>query len=87
MTNRFREFRYQVQQRDSAKLVAEYQADGMGHLADTEWRDRLKKSYPMKSASKEFNWCLSNMAKAGLRDFRLIDTKTGRVLDQQITGA
>lgn len=87
MINRFREFRYQVQQRDSAKLVAEYEADGMAHLADTEWCNRLKKSYPMKSASKEFNWCLTNMAGAGLRDFRLIDTKTGRVIDEQITGA
>ena len=87
MINRFREFRYQVQQRDSAKLVAEYEADGVAKYADTEWRNRLKKSYPMKSASKEFNWCLNNMACAGLRDFRLIDTKTGRVIYQQITGA
>lgn len=80
----YREYRYQVQERDSAKLVAEYDADGMSHMADTEWRNRLKKSYPMKSASKEFEYCLQNYGAARLRDFRLIDTKTGRVIDDHI---
>lgn len=82
----FQEHRYQVQQRDSAKAVAEYERDGVPQYAETEWSNRLKKSYPMKSASKEFNYCLSTMAAAGLRDYRLIDTKTGRVLDQYPTG-
>ena len=84
MSNNWRQFRYQVQERDSAKLVAEYEADGMGHLAETEWRNRLKKSYPMKSAAKEFEYCLRNYGAARLRDFRLIDTKTGRVIHDHI---
>jgi hypothetical protein len=80
----YRQYRFQVQQRDSAKLVAEYEADGMGHMADTEWTNRLKKSYPMKSASKEFEYCLQHFGAAHLRDFRLIDVRTGRVIDDHI---
>lgn len=80
MTNKWREYRYQVQQRDSAKLVAEYEADGVPEYAETEWSNRLKKPYPMKSAAKEYEYCVTHMAPAGLRDFRLIDTKTGRVI-------
>ena len=84
MNNQWRQFRYQVQERDSAKLVAEYEADGMGHLAETEWRNRLKKPYPMKSAANEFENCLRHYGAARLRDFRLIDTKTGRVVHDHI---
>jgi hypothetical protein len=86
ISNNWRQHRYQVQERDSEKLVAEYEADGMSHLAETEWRDRLKKSYPMKSASKEFEHCLREYGAAHLRDFRLIDTKTGRVIYSHISG-
>lgn len=85
ISNNWRQHRYQVQQRDSAKLVAEYNADGMAHFAETEWVNRLKKSYPMKSASKEFEYCLRHYGAARLRDFRLIDTKTGRVINDHIT--
>ena len=81
---KFREYRYQVQERDSARLVAEYQADGMSYMCETEWRNRLKKPYPMRSASREFEYCLRNYGAARLRDFRLIDTKTGRVIDTHI---
>ena len=78
----FREYRYQVQVRDCARLIAEYAADGVSEYANTEWTNRLKKSYPMKSAHKEFNYCIQNLGRS--QDIRIIDTKTGRVLDTHI---
>ncbi len=85
MSNKWREYRYQVQQRDSAKLVAEYAADGVPEYADTKWSDRLKKPYPMKSAAQEYEYCVVHMARDGSRDFRLIDTKTGYVVAHTAT--
>jgi hypothetical protein len=85
MPNKWREYRYQVQQRDSAKLIAEYAADGVPEYANAEWSDRLKKPYPMKSAAKEYEHCVTYLAPAGLRDFRLIDTKTGNVIARTAT--
>ena len=35
-------------------MIAEYKAEGISHCEGLEWQDRLKKSYPMKSASKEW---------------------------------
>ena len=78
MTN-FREHRFQVQYRWGEQMIAEYKAEGISHCEGLEWQDRLKKSYPMKSASKEFNYCLNNLGRSC--DLRLIDTKSGRVLD------
>ena len=78
MTN-FREYRFQVQFRWGERMIAEYKAEGIALYADGEWQNRLKKSYPIKSASKEFNYCLDNMGRSC--DLRLIDTKSGRVLD------
>ena len=75
----FREYRYQVQFRFGERMIAEYKSAGIDYRDDAEWKNRLKKSYPMKSASKEFNYCLNNMGRAC--DLRLIDTKSGRVLD------
>ena len=78
MTN-FREHRFQVQFRFGERMIAEYKAEGISDPADGEWKNRLKKSYPIKSASKEFNYCLDNMGRSC--DIRLIDTKSGRTLD------
>lgn len=74
----YREHRYQVQIRDGAPMIREYQSDGVGHYADTNWRNRLKKSYPMKSAKTEFRYCIKHLGRS--QDIRLIDTKTGRVI-------
>lgn len=79
MNNQWRQFRYQVQVRDCKRLIAEYEADGVPEYANREWRDRLKKPYPMKSASKELSYCIANLGRS--QDIRLIDTKTGREVD------
>jgi hypothetical protein len=84
MDNRWRQFRYQVQQRDSQAMIAEYQADGVPEYAQTEWVNRLKKSYPMKSAHRELEYCIREMGRS--QDLRLIDTKTMRVIHNH-TGA
>ena len=78
----FRQYRYQVQIRDCARMIAEYAADGVPEYADTEWKNRLKKSYPMKSALREFEYCIQNLGRS--QDIRIIDTKTGRVLQTHI---
>ena len=78
----FREHRYQVQVRDCASMVAEYEADGVPEYADTEWKNRLKKPYPMKSAHREFDYCIRTLGRS--QDIRLIDAKTGRVIDTHI---
>ena len=78
MTN-FRQHKFQVQVRDGERMVKEYEADGVAHYAQTEWQNRLKKSYPIKSASREFNYCLENMGRSC--DIRLINTESGKVLD------
>ena len=75
----FRQHKFQVQVRDGERMVKEYEADGVAHYAQTEWQNRLKKSYPIKSASREFNYCLENMGRSC--DIRLINTESGKVLD------
>ena len=78
MSNPWRQFKYQVQVRDAGRQLAEYAADGVPEYAQPEWRNRLKKSYPMKSASKELEYCITHFGR--LRDVRLINTKTGNVI-------
>ena len=85
MENRFRQFRFQVQQRDNAVMQAEYEKDGVAEYAQTEWQDVLKKAYPFKTACRHFDLQVADLGRA--QDVRLIDTKTGRVIDQHITEA
>ena len=70
---------WQVQRRDSAATKADYDRDGMGHLADTEWSNVLKKPYPWKTASRHFRLYRQERGKWADVRFIRIDRETGEV--------
>ncbi len=85
MADRFRQFRFQVQERTNAVAQAQYEKDGVPEFAQTEWRNYFKKSYPWKTASAGFDRVVATLGAHV--DVRLVDTRTGRVIDQHITEA
>lgn len=80
MSNEFRQHIWQVQKRESLFMRADYEADGMGHLFDGEWRNVLKKAYPWKTASKHYRLIRDEGSKATDVRFVKVDRDTGEVV-------